>query len=266
MKDPSHIVLRRPFSDDQDREEEPKWEKVGFASSLAAAKRLAMRPVTDDGEAVDVGPGDLLLAMPLDQINPLLFAKAAKHLFVVRGEGGVVAAPPTVGLMKRKTWLEGWDADGWGTAMIAVSVPLGKANVVLLMCEALRVATGLMPTNGWMQQESVRVINAAEKVARGSGGLHELKYAAASSQRAGFVGGLIKAAAVAKTTERAAYMASYALSLAAGCVVEAGDEGGVSSEMGNVIRRRVPLGTILRLRLVDGPQPDLSEIIPKGYV
>lgn len=36
-KPPSHIVLRRPFSDDIEREEEPRWEKVGFAPSLAAA-------------------------------------------------------------------------------------------------------------------------------------------------------------------------------------------------------------------------------------
>jgi hypothetical protein len=266
MSDATYIVLRRPFDDDPDRDEEPRWEKVGFAPSLAAAKRLAMRPVTDDGEAVDVGPGDLLLAMPLDSFNLLLFAEAAKHLFVVRGEGVVVPAPPTVGLVGRKTWIQGWESEGFGTVMISLAAPLGKVNVVLLMCAALRAAAVRLPTQGWRQRDVLRAINVAEGVARKSEATYTLRYAVTGARQAGLSGGKIYSATTAKDAATAAYQASYALSHAAnfvGTSIGVRDED-IICEMGSIIRQYVPLGTILRLRLGDGSPPDLSAVIPRA--
>lgn len=79
----THVVLLRRSADDSERTTEPRWEGVGFASSLARARSLALR-------SKGVGWGDVLLALPIEGINPLTIHGEARDLYVVRKSSAVV--------------------------------------------------------------------------------------------------------------------------------------------------------------------------------
>jgi hypothetical protein len=139
MKPISHIVVRRPFDNDPDRDEEPRWEKVGFTTSFAAAIGLARSPVSEDGDALNVAHGDLLLALPIDFINPLLMQQNAHSLFVVKKDGSVAAAPKTK--PPSPTWLSFWEGpDGVSLDMIgsASRAPVDVSRIVLSAVECFR--------------------------------------------------------------------------------------------------------------------------------
>jgi hypothetical protein len=176
MKPPSHIVLRRPFSDDPDRDEEPRWEKVGFAPSLAAAKRLALNPVDEDGSPFALSHGDLLCVMKLEYVTPQLFPEHAEHLFVV-GRDGVRSAPrvpSVIALSGGKTWMLGWEgpkarADAMLKAASNLGVRSGRLVLAAADCAETTSGDALITADRGVADQLLAVVAAAKAWAAGKG-------------------------------------------------------------------------------------------------
>jgi hypothetical protein len=143
MADPSHIVLRRPFADDPDRGEEPRWEKVGFADDEHEAKQLARSPVNEDGEPVALSRGDLLLALELEYLNPLAMHDGAQRLFVYN-DGRVLSVPLEQAYGDR-SWLALWEGpDAHPVSMMGMS---RKVPSRLMVKSLLELARSVVVTN-----------------------------------------------------------------------------------------------------------------------
>ena len=173
MSDPSHIVLRRPFADDPDRGEEPRWEKVGFADNEFQAESLARRPVTEGGEPVALSRGDLLLVLELEYLNPLTMHEGAQKLFVCN-DGRVLP----VALEKAyggKSWLALWEGpDAHPISMVGMSrkVPSG-----LVVKSLLEVARSVTVTNT-AEKRPLIALDAVEAWCNGRGSRDSVKKAA----------------------------------------------------------------------------------------
>ena len=286
----SHIVLRRPFDDDPDREAEPRWEKIGFANSRAEAVEIASDPFDDDGYTVAIKHGDLILALPIDSLNVLLLNEAAdSDLFVVDKSGYVAPAPTPSFLAKHPTWLAGWEGvNASADLMLKEAVPtmsIIHARIMLAACEVAKEGLVVLSTDD--KTKAATLIETASAWALGRVSEQRLKMAElparaardrANQQDLGIEYWALDAAVNAATCTTSRNRAAEAARSAALCL-PMGTTTALRG-MAPLVRKwiplpvlllgylgeSVPLGTILRLRLGDGPPPDLSKVIPKGYV
>jgi hypothetical protein len=177
----SYIVLRRPFDNDPDREEEPRWEKVGFASSRAEGIELASYPTDEDGEPLKIGRGDLIFSLPIDSLNPLLMQDAAdSDLFVVdkSGYASTVGEPPPCGRQGCcRTWLAAWEGqDADASKMLREACTLvSDQHLILASSDAAK--EGLVALSAADRVKPAALIDAAVGWARGSVSTRQLREA-----------------------------------------------------------------------------------------
>jgi hypothetical protein len=253
MKPPSHIVVRRPFADDPDRDEEPRWEKIGFAPSLAAAKRLALNPVDEDGQPIALSPGDLLLATRVGDVNPLRLVEHARHLFVVAKDGAVVAAPSVLKLLggAKKTWLWVWEGDGADAVNMVDAGAVSTRETVLIAVDCVRPEV----ENSWYDLDEAHASLAiAEAWGKGktdwdrpgeerAAALRTVSQAYTTNVTAGHAAYLAGMAALRNNeADAVAAIRSAGVALAARTKVDRFQAG---RDLAAIVRRRLPLGVVL---------------------
>lgn len=121
-----YIVLLRRFT------ENPVLEIVGYAKSDAKAEDLVKHSGLQD-----IKQGDIFIVISLSKFNPLLIAKNAKRLFVVRVDGrvGEVGKIPKHLFNKGvANWLDAWE--GVGTPAEMARATNGRANAYLVALAA----------------------------------------------------------------------------------------------------------------------------------
>lgn len=169
--DPSYIVLRRPFDGNPDRSEEPRWERIGYAPSRSMARKLAAYPRMDGGLAL--GFGDLMSAVAIEGVNPLMIHQLSADMYVTRRNLSVVRAPRLpASLTYLKTWFAGWEGENaTADAMLETCSPVGKLRTVMAaaMCVKQiasyagnnRDCTGLMGlVSDWIRHRGASMNNA----------------------------------------------------------------------------------------------------------
>lgn len=172
MRLAKYIIVRRPFDDDPDRGAEPRWEKIGYADSIAAAKRFVLRPTHEDGSPADLAVGDLLCVMGLEYVTPQLFPDRATELYVV-GSGGIFAAPRVPSGIARsggKTWLLGWEGQlAQADMMLDYAYRARVANSRLVMSAANCAETAVGGLADSDREHDGLIVAASKAYALGSG-------------------------------------------------------------------------------------------------
>jgi hypothetical protein len=182
VKDPRYIVVRRPFDGDPERDEEPRWEKVGYTTTLAQAQSLALKPVAEDGSLIDLTVGDLLCAMELEYVTPQLFPDQASELFVVT-PSGVVPAPPSPGRRlvfggPRQPWVSIWEGQvADAKKMVDWAWQVDRRRMALAACGLIRCSpkneyTSPPGSAVWLAVEATErwaMVNATVQEARTAG-------------------------------------------------------------------------------------------------
>lgn len=169
----THIVLLRRFSDDPSRDGEPRWEGVGFAPSLRAAQDLALRH-----PGTSAGLGDLLLALPMEGVNPLLMRAAAKNLYVGRVDGSVVGPIALHSELSQSggrgaTWLTTWE--GPRASAFHMLKSAAEVDMRRLVMVAVDIAMSVRHYISPSENRSDAAINAALAWVRGRSKSEDLR-------------------------------------------------------------------------------------------
>jgi hypothetical protein len=282
MNDPSHIVLRRPFNDDPDRGEEPRWEKVGFADDEPEAKQLARSPVTEDGEPVVLSRGDLLLALELEYLNPLTMHDGAQKLFVFNDDRVLPVALEQA--YPGTSWLALWEGpDAHPVSMMGLS---RKVPSRLLVKSLLELARSVVVTDA-DEKRPLIALDAVEAWCDGRGSRDSVTKAAQGALEASRLQGPplseIWAAHAAQKLAEAALAArvewtmtgspvdnwerfrSNASSVITFCI-SANPAPDAEATLASIIRRYIPLSVVLMSRQVFERAPTRQNPRSRGRV
>lgn len=158
----THVVLVRRFADGSSIES--RWEGVGFAASENAASSLAHRPVDAHGRRMKMTWGDLLIAVPMESVNPLTMHRHVAAVYVVRKMGGIDRARRPPGWESGETWLSLWEsADARPVGMLESVPKIESSRRAMALCACLRLVPAITGNAVHMQ-----TIEVAEGWCRGS--------------------------------------------------------------------------------------------------
>jgi len=233
----THAVLRRSVEDD-------RWSLLEWAPSLRSAKAKAEEPRSI------LSPGDLILAIETEYINPLAIPEYGKWLYFVGSNGKVEKAPAIPRYSAHTTWFLAWEGpDAKATDMLRQCGGIDRKILVLTACAIARSVLDYVPQG----EDRPRIaIETAEAWTRGEATLVEVKRArdaaaAASASPLSAARAADAAASAAYSAASAAYSAAYSAARAAytAAVAMPGDDDANLKQLSSIVREFIPLHAVL---------------------
>lgn len=170
----SHIVLLRRVPEPG---EVPRWTVLNYANSLAEAGRIAHKPTTEDGEAVELVLGDLIAIGPFEIVSPEIL-ESESILYIMTEERVRTATTPRErnAELGRGSWLGFWE--GASADPVAMFGRAGRVDARRLAFAATAAVESVLPLYDSVDPRPRSAVETAKSWLLGKGKLSALNKAA----------------------------------------------------------------------------------------